>query len=146
MAADPRQPGMPWLTPYLTVRDPKKSLAFYKKAFGFESMGVVKDKGQIVHAGMSYKKLCVLMMSPEGAFGSLSKTPKTLKVKPSEAHYVYVDDVDKTYANAMKAGARSVMKPEDAYWGDRHAAVDDPDGYRWALAKKLPKSRVPKQK
>jgi uncharacterized glyoxalase superfamily protein PhnB len=69
-----------------------------------------------------------------------------LKVKPSEAHYIYVDDVDKTYANAMKAGARSVMKPEDAYWGDRHAAVDDPDGYRWALAKKLPKSRVPKQK
>ena len=144
MAADPRQPGMPWLTPYLTVRDPKKSLAFYKRAFGFETQGVMKDKGKIVHAGMSYKKQTVVMFSPEDAFGPPSKAPKTLKVKPSEAHYLYVDDVDATYAKAIKAGAKSVEKPEDAFWGDRHAAVDDPDGYRWALAKRLPKRAAKK--
>jgi uncharacterized glyoxalase superfamily protein PhnB len=139
MAADPRQPGMPWLTPYLTVRDPKKRLAFYKKAFGFEIQGVMKDKGKIMHAGMAYKKQTVLMMSPEGAFGASSKAPKTLRVRPSEAHYIYVDDVDATYAKAIRAGAKSVAKPEDAFWGDRHAAVDDLDGYRWALARRLPK-------
>ena len=28
--------NMPWLTPYLTVKDAKASLAFYEQAFGFE--------------------------------------------------------------------------------------------------------------
>ena len=33
----------------------------------------------------------------------------------AEAHYLYVDDVDATYAKAIKAGARSVSKPEDTF-------------------------------
>jgi uncharacterized glyoxalase superfamily protein PhnB len=139
MAADPRQPGMPWLTPYLTVRDAKKSIAFYKKAFGFETQGMMKDKGKIKHVSMTYKKQTVVMFSPENSVDRKARAPKTTKVYPSEAYYLYVDNVDATYAKAMKAGAKSVAKPEDAFWGDRHAAVDDPDGYRWALAKKLPK-------
>jgi uncharacterized glyoxalase superfamily protein PhnB len=143
--ADPRPRGMPWLTSYLSVRDAKKSIAFYKKAFGFESTGVMKDKGKIMHVGMSYKKQTVLMFSPEGAGGDKMRTPKTLKAIASEAHYLYVDDVDATYAKAIKAGAKSVSKPEDAFWGDRHAAIDDIDGYRWSLARKLTTKRSSKK-
>lgn len=144
MAADPRQPGMSWLTPYLCVRDAKKSIAFYKKAFGFEARGVMKDKGKIMHVGMDYKKQTVLMFSPEGAGGDKMRTPKTMKVVAPEAHYLYVDDVDATYAKAIKAGAKSVSKPENAFWGDRHAAVDDLDGHRWSLARRLPKRAAKK--
>jgi uncharacterized glyoxalase superfamily protein PhnB len=31
-----RQPGTPWLSPYLTVRDADAALDFYQRAFGFE--------------------------------------------------------------------------------------------------------------
>ena len=142
--ANPRPRGMPWLTPYLAVRDAKASLAFYKKAFGFESMGVMKDKGKIMHAGMSYKKQTVVMFSPEGTMGDKARAPKSHKIVAPVALYLYVDDVDAMYAKAIKAGAKSAAKPEDMFWGDRHAAVDDLDGYRWALACKLPKRSTKK--
>lgn len=77
--ADPRPRGMPWLTPYLAVRDAKKSLAFYKKAFGFESMGVMKDKGKIMHAGMSYKKQVVVMFSPKERWATRRGHPRATK-------------------------------------------------------------------
>ena len=137
--ASPRPRGMSWLTPYLIVRDAKKSMAFYKKAFGFEAMGVMKDKGKIIHAGMTYKKQTVLMFSPEGAMGDKMRTPKTMKAMACEAHYLYVDDVDATFAKAIKAGGKPVSKPEDMFWGDRHSAIDDIDGRRWSLAHKLAK-------
>ena len=142
--ADPRPRGMPWLTPYLTVRDAKKSIAFYKKAFGFVSMGIMKDKGKIMHVGMTYKKQTVLMFSPEGAMGDKMRTPKTMKAMACEAHYLYVDDVDAAYTKAIKAGGKSVSKPEDMFWGDRHAAIYDIDGHRWSLAHKLAKRSTKK--
>ena len=48
--------------------------------------------------------------------------------------YVYVDDVDATYARALKAGATSVRAPENAFYGDRTAAVQDPFGNSWGIA------------
>ncbi len=35
---------------------------------------------------------------------------------------------------ARVLGATSIMAPHDAFWGERYAAVRDPDGYRWGLA------------
>ena len=51
--------------------------------------------------------------------------------------YLYVDDVDAVYARALAAGAKSLSEPEDQFWGDRFAQIEDPDGYRWALARHL---------
>ncbi len=48
--------------------------------------------------------------------------------------YVYVNDVDEVYANALQAGAISVREPVDQFYGDRTAAVRDPVGNVWTLA------------
>ena len=45
--------------------------------------------------------------------------------------YLYVEDADATYKNALKAGATSISEPKDEFWGDRHAAVKDPTGNYW---------------
>lgn len=37
-------------------------------------------------------------------------------------------DVDKTYAELIKAGVRGYKEPWDAFWGHRYATVLDPDG------------------
>jgi uncharacterized glyoxalase superfamily protein PhnB len=58
--------------------------------------------------------------------------------------YVYVDGVDAAHQRAVKAGARSLSKPEDPFWGDRFGCVVDIDGYKWGFARKLAK-RQPKK-
>jgi len=48
--------------------------------------------------------------------------------------FLYVVDVDKTFAKAVKAGAKTVMPPQDMFWGDRFGSVEDPYGNHWAIA------------
>jgi catechol 2,3-dioxygenase-like lactoylglutathione lyase family enzyme len=37
-------------------------------------------------------------------------------------------DVDKSYAELVAAGYSSHLEPWDAFWGQRYASVQDPDG------------------
>ena len=51
--------------------------------------------------------------------------------------YVYVDDVDAQYGQAIAAGGVSLLPPTDMFWGDRMARFSDPDGYIWGIATKV---------
>ena len=44
---------------------------------------------------------------------------------------VYVEDVDKTFKDAIKAGATETQAVEDKFYGDRSGQFDDPWGHRW---------------
>jgi uncharacterized glyoxalase superfamily protein PhnB len=132
-----RPAGVPWLTPYLPVRDARASTAFFAAAFGFEVRDSVEDDGVVMHVEMTYQEQLILMFAPEGAFGSAAKTPKSAGAIAPQSFYVYVDDVDAVYARALLAGAKSLSEPQDQFWGDRFAQVEDLDGYRWALARHL---------
>lgn len=48
--------------------------------------------------------------------------------------YLYVEDTDATYKQALEAGATTVMEPTDMFWGDRMASVKDPCGNMWSIA------------
>lgn len=134
---DPRPQRMPWLTPYLTVADADAALAFYERAFGFVPGEKHVEDGRTQHGGMSYRDQVVVMFAPEGAFGGTCKTPAHSKVEPAVSFYVYVDDVDGLHARAVAAGARSVVAPEDMFWGDRYCQLEDPDGHLWGFARHL---------
>ena len=133
----PRPAGVPWLTPYLTVRDARTALAFYEAAFGFAVRDSVEDDGAIMHVEMTYHDQLIVMFAPEGAFGSTARTPKSAQTIAPQSFYLYVDKVDAVYARAIEAGAKSLSEPQDQFWGDRFAQVEDLDGYRWALARHL---------
>ncbi|PVX97932.1 VOC family protein [Paraburkholderia unamae] len=133
----PRPAGVPWLTPYLTVRDARTALTFYEAAFGFGVRDSVVDDGAIMHVEMTYHDQLIVMFAPEGAFGSTARTPKSAQTVAPQSFYLYVDDVDAVYARALEAGAKSLSEPQDQFWGDRFAQVEDLDGYRWALARHL---------
>ena len=45
-----------------------------------------------------------------------------------------VEDADKVYDQAVKAGAAATMPLEDQFWGDRYGKVKDPFGHTWAIA------------
>ncbi|WP_322034168.1 VOC family protein [Paraburkholderia sp. J76] len=133
----PRPAGVPWLTPYLTVRDARASMSFYRAALGFAVRDSVEDDGAIMHVEMTYHDQLIVMFAPEGAFGSTARTPKSAQTVAPQSFYLYVDDVDAVYARALEAGAKSLSEPQDQFWGDRFAQVEDLDGYRWALARHL---------
>ena len=43
------------------------------------------------------------------------------------------------FRQAVVAGANGWMQPEDMFWGDRFAMLDDPFGHRWMLSAALEK-------
>ena len=115
----PRPAGVPWLTPYMTVRDARSAIAFYEAAFGFALRDSVQDEGVIMHVEMTWQDQLIVMFAPEGAFGSTAKTPKSAGAIAPQSFYLYVDDVDAVYARALAAGAKSLSEPQDQFWGDR---------------------------
>lgn len=50
---------------------------------------------------------------------------------------LYVKNVDKVLAAALAAGAKIVMPLENAFWGDRFVAIEDPQGNIWEIASRL---------
>ena len=50
------------------------------------------------------------------------------------AIYLYVDDVDTIYEQALKAGGTSMLAPTDQAYGDRNAWVKDPFDNVWYIA------------
>ncbi|MGZ2743681.1 VOC family protein [Burkholderia stagnalis] len=134
---DPRPADVPWLTPYLAVRNARATIDFFKAAFGFELRDMLDEDGAIMHVEMVYRGQLIVMFAPEGAFGSTARTPKRAGATAPQSFYLYVDDVDATWQRALDAGAKSLTAPQNQFWGDRFAQIEDLDGYRWALARRL---------
>ncbi len=129
-----RPPQMPWLSPYLTVKDAEAALDFYQRAFGFRKRNAVPGPdGKIMHAEMAWQD-AVIMLGPEGGNGCPVGSPATLGIPSPVGLYVYCDDVDALYARAEAAGARVRMPPQDTFWGDRMCQLADPDGHTWNFA------------
>ena len=132
-------PGMSWVCPYIMVRDVEKSLDFYQKVFGFETIEMVKDdEGVACHGEMRYNDM-IIMVGLEGKYTDEMKTPKTSGVTSPITLYVYVNEVDKFYQAAVENGAVSVGEPEDTFWGDRCCRLKDPDDYVWCFGSYISK-------
>ena len=129
-----RAPQMPWLSPYLVVKDADVALDFYQRAFGFKKKEAVPGPdGKTFHAEMTYND-AVIMFAPEGAGGGPWKAPVTLGVPSPVGLYVYCADVDALCARAKQAGASVEAEPQDMFWGDRTCRLRDPDGHQWSFA------------
>jgi PhnB protein len=48
--------------------------------------------------------------------------------------FLYVDDVDKTFGQAVLEGSKVLDPVKDQFWGDRHGIIEDPFGHRWSIS------------
>ena len=48
--------------------------------------------------------------------------------------FLYVDNVDAVFNQAVSAGARPEAEPADMFWGDRYGRLKDPFGHSWSVA------------
>lgn len=131
----PKSEGMPWMSPYMIVKDVKKTLDFYERAFGFETRITLPDKdGSIMHAEMAYRDNVLMIGSESEQQKQLSA--RTLKGSPV-SFYLYVDKIDDFFQKARQAAAEVVSEPKDQFWGDRTCTVRCPEGYQWTFAQNI---------
>ncbi len=135
MTKRPAKPeSMSWMIPYITVKDVKRAIEFYKAAFGFEQLPDEMEKdGELLHAEMRYRDQ-VIMFGAEGGWGGTVKTPANSGVQGAISLYVYCDDVDQLCARAGEVGAEIIEKPVEQFWGDRMCMLKDLDGHIWSFA------------
>ncbi|MFW2387103.1 MAG: VOC family protein [Polyangiales bacterium] len=111
--------GFHSVTPYLLVKDGAKLIEFVESAFGAEQVERLEDPdGTVRHAQVKIGDSFVMLGTPQG-----EPMPSSL--------YLYVPDCDAVYAQALAAGATSIMEPADQFYGDRGAGVTDPCGNLW---------------
>jgi PhnB protein len=132
MTVNPIPDGYPRVSPHLSVAGAADAIEFYKGVLGAsERMRMPMPGGAIAHAELELGG-SVIMIGDEMP-GGTDPSPKTLGGSPV-ALFVYVEDVDAVFKQALEAGASSVQEPEDHFYGDRVAMFDDPYGHRWNIA------------
>lgn len=122
------------LTPALTVNNAGAAIAFYEKVFGARIEGHIMrgpDGKAVMHAELLFGDFKIFL---NDEVPTMQVFGPTHFGGTSVALQLYVPDVDRTYADALAAGATSVMAPADQFWGDRYAHVTDPFGHRWGIA------------
>ncbi|HSU55152.1 MAG TPA: VOC family protein [Candidatus Dormibacteraeota bacterium] len=116
--------GYHTVTPYLLIKGVDKLLKFLAKAFDAKVVDRMEGPGgAVMHASVKIGDSMVMMGEAHGQW------------KPIPAMiYLYVKDADAAYKSALRAGAVSVMKPADQFWGDRHGGVQDFCGNQWWMS------------
>ena len=120
------------VTPYLVVNDGNRAIEYYKKAFGATEVNrMAGPGGKIGHAELKIGD-SMIMLSDEMP-GGTGHSPQSLGGS-SVSIFLYVEDVDSVFNQAVKSGGKADMAPKDMFWGDRFGKLTDPFGHLWALA------------
>lgn len=126
-ANQPVQPvpeGYHTITPFLLARNAPGLIDFIKKAFSGKVTFMMKsDDDKIRHSTVKIGDSLVMISS-----GIQSSEPM-----PCMLH-VYVEDVDSVYKQALEAGGTSLREPEDQFYGDRSAGIEDEWKNQWWIA------------
>lgn len=132
-ASSPVPPGMNTITPQLWYSgNCSQAIEFYQKAFGAELAGPAAkgpDGKSVMHAMLKIGNSHIMMAD---AWPNMWE-------KPPQDHstaglFVYVEDCDKLWDRALKAGCEALFPMADMFWGDRMGKLKDPYGYPWAIA------------
>ena len=112
--------GYNQVMPYLIVENAPAFLEFTKKVFGAEERSkAMRDEKLIQHAEISIG----------GSVIMVADATEIYKPQPSGL-FIYVDDCDAVYKNALANGATSKSEPADQSYG-RSAGINDAFGNTW---------------
>jgi PhnB protein len=124
MATLPIPEGYHSITPSFCVEGAQQFIDFIKFVFNAQDRFRMDGPGgKIMHAELSIGDSALMVGD------AMPQWPAK-----KNSLYVYVDDVDAAYERALKAGATSVRAPDNAFYGDRNASVQDSFGNLWGIA------------
>jgi PhnB protein len=132
MPVKPIPQGFHSATAYLTLNDAARAIDFYKRAFGAQEVMRMKGPdGKIGHAEIKIGD-SVIMLADEMP-GSGSRSPQSLG-GTTAGIFLYVENADAVFNQAVAAGAKVDAPLADMFWGDRYGRVKDPFGHSWSVA------------
>ena len=130
--AKPIPDGYHTVTPYIAVDGAADAIEYYKKAFGAtERLRMDGPDGSIAHAEIEIGDSVVMVSDP---FPQSTVKPPSSLGGTSASIMLYVEDCDGAVKQAVDAGAKIEMEPQDMFWGDRFGTIVDPFGHTWSIA------------
>lgn len=121
------------IVPYLMVDGASAAIEFYVAAFGAtENYRLEMPDGKIGHADIVVNGASVYLADAPDEMPGSAANPSKLGGTSVLLHQ-YVPDVDAAVARAVDAGATVLRAPEDQFYGDRAAVLEDPFGHQWSL-------------
>lgn len=132
MAVRPIPEGYRSVSPALAVDGAAEAIEFYERAFGAKERGRMPGpEGTVAHAELEIGDSVVMISDP---FPHSTVRPPRQLGGTSVGIFVYVEDVDAIFEQAVNEGATVTMALEDMFWGDRFGTVTDPYGHSWSFA------------
>lgn len=119
-------------TPYLIVQDAGSALDFYKTAFGAtELLRMADEDGTVQHAEIKIGDSPVMI----GGHREVALTgPHERDYLPPVSIYLFVEDAEATFSQALAAGAREKYPVKLQDYGVREGGLEDPFGMVWWIA------------
>ncbi|MEW6730747.1 MAG: VOC family protein, partial [Acidobacteriota bacterium] len=109
------------------------AIEFYKQAFAAtELMRLADANGNIRHAEIKIGNSPFMITDEHPEFPQYL-SPQSRGGTPVHI-YLYVEDVDKVFGQAITAGAKELQPVQDQFYGDRSGGVTDPFGHIWYIA------------
>jgi uncharacterized glyoxalase superfamily protein PhnB len=114
--------------PIFHTADLERAVAFYCDRLGFDERYRLEDRFAVVGLGEL----------------GLGLTPVEELEPPGRASlWLYCDDVDAETETLREAGVEVVREPADMDWGERMAAIRDPDGNEIYLGERTARAPPP---
>ena len=124
--------GYPTVSAYLAVDGAAAAIDFYKNVFDAkERMRMGGPDGKIGHAELDIGDSVIMLADEFPDMNNLG--PKAFGGSPITLG-VYVENVDETFAKALKEGAKELRAIQDQFYGDRSGMFEDPFGYKWSVS------------
>jgi PhnB protein len=121
------------LIPYLMIDGAAAAIEFYKKAFDAqETVRMPMPDGSVAHAEIIVDGATVYLADAPADMPGGAGSPRKFGGTSVLVHR-YVPDVDAVVKQAEAAGATVIRPPEDQFYGDRAAVVEDPFGHQWSI-------------
>jgi PhnB protein len=128
--------GFHTATPYLIVRNASAAIDFYKRAFGAVELTRHADpSGKIRHAEFRIGD-SPFMLTDEWSEFPEWQGPQARGGTPVHI-YLYVEDADALFAQAVGAGAKQLLPMQNQFYGDRSGGITDPFGHVWYIATRI---------
>jgi PhnB protein len=126
--------GFHTATPYLIISGASEAIEFYKKAFGAKELFRMADPdGRIRHAEIQIGD-SPFMITDEGAPEYPDWQSPTSRGGSPVHLYLYVEDCDSLFKQALDAGATELLPMKDQFYGDRSGGITDPYGHIWYIS------------
>jgi len=130
---NPIPEGFHTATPYLIIKDAASAIEFYKKAFGAIELERITDaEGKVRHGEIKIGD-SPFMITDESPEYPEWLSPQSRGGTPVHI-YLYVEDVDAVFSQAIAAGSKQLLPVQNQFYGDRSGGVTDPFGHIWYIA------------